>query len=43
MLVAPYSREDVLIQVAATYQQSVDWDSFFLLPQHEDMAYGTHY
>jgi amidase len=29
MLVAPYFREDLLIQVAAAYQHRVDWDSFF--------------
>jgi Asp-tRNA(Asn)/Glu-tRNA(Gln) amidotransferase A subunit family amidase len=27
MLVAPYFREDRLLQAAAAYQQSVDWKS----------------
>ncbi len=29
MLVAPYFREDLLLQVAAAYQSLVDWASFF--------------
>ena len=29
MLVAPYFREDLLLQIAATYQHAVDWQSFF--------------
>ena len=28
MLVAPYFREDLLLQIAAAYQHAVDWDSF---------------
>ena len=32
MLVAPYFREDLLLQIAAAYQHAVDWDSFFPPP-----------
>jgi Asp-tRNA(Asn)/Glu-tRNA(Gln) amidotransferase A subunit family amidase len=32
MLVAPYFREDALLQAAATYQQSVDWKSLLSTP-----------
>jgi amidase len=32
MLVAPYFREDALLQAAAAYQQSVDWKSLISTP-----------
>jgi amidase len=32
MLVAPYFREDALLQAAAAYQRSVDWDALIAVP-----------
>jgi Asp-tRNA(Asn)/Glu-tRNA(Gln) amidotransferase A subunit family amidase len=32
MLVAPYFREDTLLQAAAAYQQSVDWSALLGTP-----------
>ena len=32
MLVAPYFREDTLLQAAAAYQQSVDWAALIATP-----------
>jgi Asp-tRNA(Asn)/Glu-tRNA(Gln) amidotransferase A subunit family amidase len=32
MLVAPYFREDTLLQTAAAYQRSVDWDALIAVP-----------
>lgn len=32
MLVAPYFRDDVLLQAAAAYQQSVAWKSLISTP-----------
>ena len=32
MLVAPYFREDTLIQAAAAYQRAVDWSALLATP-----------
>ena len=36
MLVAPYFREDLLLQAAAAYQQVVDWKSLGCLVRAPD-------